>query len=262
MLSIEKQVLYILSGLPSIESQELVSIFAARQCSPQSIRNVLSRLKKDNYVVSPARSSYSITDKGRAFIQTINQKPLLYKETWDGSWYVVLLEVPETERRKRDLMRNDLIQIGFGCLYKSVYITPWNFTEKINQWSHSYQIDNLTLFKGKFLMSEITPEKVERIWQLDVLNELYQQKWAWAQQEFMPSVENHLTKDPDPLQIFAYFLLLGDVINQLLLKDPMLPKEIRPKNWQGETILNALVSYNYKLAAKIPTDSYYSHFIN
>ena len=62
MLSIEKQILYLLTRVSVIEVQELVRIYEGRGYSSQYIRNVLSQLKKDGYVESPFRSTYKIKE--------------------------------------------------------------------------------------------------------------------------------------------------------------------------------------------------------
>lgn len=35
-----------------------------------------------------------------------------------------MLEVPEQERKKRDAFRTAILQLGYGLLYNSVYISP------------------------------------------------------------------------------------------------------------------------------------------
>ncbi|WP_052947696.1 hypothetical protein [Aneurinibacillus tyrosinisolvens] len=48
MLSIEKQILYILTRIARLEVQELVKIYEGRGYSPQYIRNTLSQLKRED----------------------------------------------------------------------------------------------------------------------------------------------------------------------------------------------------------------------
>ncbi|WP_027415974.1 PaaX family transcriptional regulator C-terminal domain-containing protein [Aneurinibacillus terranovensis] len=261
MLSIEKQILYILTRIARIEVQELVKIYKARGYSSQYIRNTLSQLKKGGYVSSPARSSYSITEQGRSFVQSINRKPSQYQTTWDKTWYIVMVEIPEGDRKKRDQFRNDLLQQGFGPLYKGVYISPWDYSRRIIELAKHYQIQkHVTLVKGVLLHNEVTPEKAAEIWHLDQIKQIYVEKWNYFKKQFLPDIEQKLMNVPDPLDIFLHFLQLGEIITELSLRDPMLPKELLPNNWIGDKTISELWNYNTYLTSLIPPNSYYYQF--
>jgi len=261
VISIEKQILFLLSHVPGIEIRELIQIYQARDYSPQHIRNTLSQLKKAGYVKSPTRSTYTITDNGQLLLDSTNKKPLKYDQDWNNAWYLVMLEIPESSRRIRDLFRADLLRLGFGMLYNSVYITPWNYTNEVMQLINSYQIANsVTILKGDFLTNAITPEKAWQIWRLDAVNELYLRKREWFQREFLPAYEA-LTKDSSPLDIFVLFLHLGEHLSEIFLVDPMLPKTILPPNWLGFAVCAEFSQALREITSRIPNDSYYSQFI-
>jgi phenylacetic acid degradation operon negative regulatory protein len=260
MLSIEKQVLFLLSHVSVIEIRELIQIYEARNYSPQHIRNTLSQLKKAGYVESPGRSTYSITASGRLWLKITNNKPLKSHQTWDNSWYIVMLEIPESRRKIRDLFRSDLFRLGFGLLYSSVYITPWDYTAEVNHLAASYQIeDKITIVKANIIANQITPDKAWDIWHLDTVNGLYRQHKVWLTEELMPAFDA-LPKDSSPLDIFALFLNLGEHNSELLLADPMLPKAILPNDWLGETVWVDYKMMFEKITNLLPNNSYYSQF--
>lgn len=260
MISIEKQILFLLSHVSAIEIRELIQIYQVRNYSPQYIRNTLSQLKKSGYVESPSRSTYSITTSGQLWLKITNNKPLKYKQDWNHSWYVVMLEIPESRRKIRDFFRSDLLRLGFGMLYNSVYITPWNYTKEVMQLATSYQIENnITLVNGTFLTNEITPEKAWEIWRLDTVQDLYIKKWEWFDQELIPAF-NALTKESSPLDIFVLFLHLGEHLSDICLDDPMLPKTILPADWIGDSICAEFRKVLKEVISLIPNHSYYSKF--
>ena len=54
------------------------------------------------------------------------------KQKWDKKWRVVIFDVWEKSRRKRDLLRNEIKDFGFIQLQRSVWIYPYecgNFIE-------------------------------------------------------------------------------------------------------------------------------------
>ncbi|MED4456228.1 PaaX family transcriptional regulator C-terminal domain-containing protein [Metabacillus fastidiosus] len=269
-MTIEKQLLYLLSKVDTMDGKELLKIYEAMNYTPQTIRNLLSKLKKEKYIVSVDRSVYSISSSGRDVIHSFYRKKNYYMEKWNEKWYIVLMEIPETERKKRDTFRRNLIQLGFGHLYKSVYIHPWDISHIIINMIDSLEIESYVtmLASSEFILNKISSEgssgtnKASEIWNLEKINTLYKEKLDWFEQEFEPAI-NQLLKDknPDILKIFTGYLRLGETINDLLLIDPMLPPEFSPKSWMGTNILDKFNKFHQSLANLIPKDSFYHVFL-
>ncbi|OGK21175.1 CRISPR-associated endonuclease Cas2 [Candidatus Roizmanbacteria bacterium RIFCSPHIGHO2_01_FULL_39_8] len=53
------------------------------------------------------------------------------KKKWDGKWFMVLFDVPEIQRNKRDYLRRLLRKIGFYQYQKSVYLFPYECEDEI-----------------------------------------------------------------------------------------------------------------------------------
>lgn len=263
MLSIEKQLLYLLSRTPSMDAQELIRIYEKRNYSAPYIRNGLSRLKKEGYAVTPSRSSYQITDAGRSMIRSINQKPRMYEYQWDHSWQLVMLEIPEAERKKRDQFRADITQVGFGLLYNSVYISPWNYVSEVRQLIEKHQLDErVTLFQGTITHHPITPEQARTIWQLPQVETKYMEQWQWFTGQFQPQMKKALHSHAEPLELFTLYLHLGEIMSELYLIDPMLPEELLPSGWEGKRMLQTFQRHLDALVQAIPSDCMYAAFLD
>lgn len=239
----------------------MIQIYEERKYSAPYIRNSLTRLKKEGYIISPSRSMYQITDLGRLFVQSINRKPQRYCEEWNKSWYVVMLEVPEKERKKRDQFRSEILQFGFGLLYNSVYISPWDYREEVMQCVRKLDLEEtVTFFQGITQYGDITPERARNIWNLDMVNQIYQDKWCWFTKEFQPSMHRTLEAGKNPLDLFLLYLQLGEAVSELYLIDPMLPEELLPSSWAAKSILEEMVNHTNLIARKIPDKSPYARF--
>jgi phenylacetic acid degradation operon negative regulatory protein len=261
LLSIEKQMLFLLSHIENMKIQELIRIYESRGYASISIRNSLSRLKKEGYVTAPSRSVYRITDAGRGFIRSINGKPRHYDESWDGKWVVVMIGVSEEERKKRDRFRTEMLQFGFGLLYNGVYISPWDHREDISGCVEKLGLtDKVTFFHGAADPGHITPEKSRAIWQLDKVAQLYQQKWMWYEGEFKKAMRTTVNGDREPLELFLLYLQLGEAVSDLFLVDPMLPKELLPDDWTAKHKLKHMLDDHALLARLIPENSIYARF--
>lgn len=259
MLSIEKQILFLVSRFSQIAIKDLVTIYKERDYSAQYIRNCFSKLKQEGYIESAARSSYTITESGRYLLASVNAKPLKYSQTWDGQWHLVLVELPESQRKIRDALRTSLLNLGFGRLYQSVFISPWNYEEEVNRLIAKYQIaDRVSIFRGNLLTPIITPQQAETIWQLSQLKTLYLEKAVWYHHTFLPRMKD-LAPEKDGLKWLVEYLHLGEELSNLCLKDPMLPKELLPSDWSGKRLLTEIAERFWDMSQKYLSESDHLH---
>ncbi|TDQ40878.1 PaaX family transcriptional regulator C-terminal domain-containing protein [Aureibacillus halotolerans] len=269
-MTVEKQLLYLLSKKVEMDGKELIRIFEEMNYTPQSIRNNLSKFKRMSYITSLERGIYKITPSGLNAYRLYAKKDNYYTEHWNGKWYVVFLEIPETLRKKRDAFRKGLLDLGFGMLYKSVYVYPWDVTDKVLHLIDSLEIEDYVtiISSNEFLLNGIDPEgragpnNARSLWNLEEINTTYKNIKIWIEKEYTPEfnrlVEN---KNRDTLHVFTNFLTLKEIRDDLLLADPMLPAEFLPGSWLGTTVLFSLDKFIQTLADLIPKDSYYSSFV-
>ncbi|MEM4271424.1 MAG: CRISPR-associated endonuclease Cas2 [Candidatus Pacearchaeota archaeon] len=53
------------------------------------------------------------------------------KKVWDGRWFLVFFDVPESQRNKRDYLRKFLKKLGFYPYQKSVYLFPYECEKEV-----------------------------------------------------------------------------------------------------------------------------------
>jgi len=264
LLSLEKQILFLVSSAEGVDVKRLVEVYEARGVAHQLVRNSLSRLKKDGYIRTLERSMYAITDQGMDFITTINRKPRLFGQVWDGSWHTVMFEVPESDRKKRDAYRSDLLQLGFGPLFKSVYISPWDYSEEALRLATYHGIQaRVRINRGTFVHNGPNAETVTALWPLEELNRTYKEKQEWLHSRFQPSLAAAREQAEDGgLSLFVHFLELGELMAELGLSDPMLPNELLPHDWAGKACFGAMQRTLQEIANAIPADSAYRPFVS
>jgi DNA-binding transcriptional regulator PaaX len=71
-----------------------------------------------------------LTNKGEDELSryTLREKVLKQKE-WDGKWRILIFDIKEYRRTTRDLLRKELIDLGFVRLQNSVWINPYECGE-------------------------------------------------------------------------------------------------------------------------------------
>ncbi len=69
----------------------------------------------------------SLTKEGRkrAKKHRIDDLKICKPQVWDGRWRVLIFDVPEKTRIKREALRGKLKELGFTKLQKSVWIHPY-----------------------------------------------------------------------------------------------------------------------------------------
>ena len=72
---------------------------------------------------------------------------------WNGKWFLVFFDVPETQRNKRNYLRKFLIKLGFFPYQKSVYLFPYECEKEVGLIKK--------IVEGAKYMKYIIAEKIE-----------------------------------------------------------------------------------------------------
>ncbi|WEK54462.1 MAG: PaaX family transcriptional regulator C-terminal domain-containing protein [Candidatus Cohnella colombiensis] len=262
MISFEKQILFLLTRVPSISIQQFIEIYTARGYTQQSIRNAVSRLKKLGYIEAKERSRYSITDHGQRTLSAVANKGYYhYSNQWDGEWQLVTFEIPDVDRAKRYQLRNQLTNLGFAPLHKNTYISPWNYVDEVNRLAEQLELQShVTQMKGQLQHFEMTRERAASMWNLDEVRSSQDEVWVWFENEYFPTI-NRLKEQKDALQIFIKYLELGERMGGLAILDPMLPEPFLPIGWRGSELMSSLYEQFASLHHDVPEDAFYYAFM-
>lgn len=156
----------------------------------------------------------------------------LQGQKWEGLWTIVVFDIAETSRYKRDLLRRKLLELGFGMYQRSVYISPFNFIEDLKEFIENYRLSNVQVFRSKEVIGENRRERVAKIWKLERLNKQYQK--VIKEVERIKKLPKGRVKERRLRQLRNFYL-------DLLLSDPFLPRELLPKDWLGEKARGAVL---------------------
>jgi len=174
-----------------------------------------------------------VTPKGQKRLEEILPK-YEKKPKWDGKWYLVGYDIPEEKKYLREILRSNLERLRFGQLHKSFYISPFNFLGDVEKIIKKYNLSKYVLLAiSPKLGREPSRELAERVWKLEELNSEYK--------EYIREVKS---KKLSPHQIvFRYLAILN--------RDPQLPKDLLPEDWQGEEAYKLCKKFAKKLSRKI-----------
>jgi CRISPR-associated endonuclease Cas2 len=103
----------------------------------QKYSKLCSELKQKKYLLkksNPKKCQFFLTKKTEKYLKT--KYPHLYfnKQNWDKKLRLVIFDVQEINRFKRNQLRRLLKQLGFIMLQKSVWLSPYDQFETIKRW--------------------------------------------------------------------------------------------------------------------------------
>jgi len=134
-----------------IEFARIDRMNAARE--KQRFYNLISKLKREGLIEGKDHLKITLIGKEKILKSNkINVRTLRYVRERDNTVKILVFDVPEKDRHKRDWLRVSLLQLGFKMLQKSVWMgkvkIPENFLgdlrlAKIDRFVHIFSAEKL-----------------------------------------------------------------------------------------------------------------------
>ena len=131
---------------PDVDDPRIKRYF--KKFSRNQFRSLIYRLKKNNLIRVKnlrGKSAIMLTSQGisKALKAGFKLKSLEKKERRrDGKWIMVIFDIPKRDERKRGVMRSVLQNLGYKMFQKSVWVTPYDVSEKTEELLQFYSLDN------------------------------------------------------------------------------------------------------------------------
>ncbi len=212
----------------------LIAVMADFGISERLVRTSVFRLARDGWLRSEQigrRSYYGLTDDGRErFDQATHRIYGAPTTDWDGQWCLLLLSGLDTAARER--VRKECAWLGFGPMSANVLAHPAPNLADLDVTIQRLDVaGELVVLSGQTVRNEAGMRRLaHESWNLADLDLRYGEFVA----TFRP-VMGALQKDSqlsDQTAFLARTLLIQEY-RKTLLRDPMLPQELLPADWQG-----------------------------
>jgi len=102
-----------------------------RKDERKKFSNTFSYLKKNNLISIEKKNKQiyiSLTEQGKKKAKQfqINELEIKKPKKWDKKWRILIFDIPEKTRIKREALRGKLKELGFVKIQKSVWVHPYN----------------------------------------------------------------------------------------------------------------------------------------
>lgn len=185
----------------------------------------------EKVVDKKGRPCLRLSSEGYGKIERLYPLYRLCRKAWDGKWRIVIFDIPEEERKDRDSLRFKLISLGFGKLQESVYITPLDVLADLKEFLKERKLyGKAIVFEAKEVFDKNYKVIAAHVWKLNELNEKYRE--LISERNWLEG--NSGTKEDKEK--------LRSKLFQVILIDPLLPKEFLLPGWLGEEARNKILS--------------------
>lgn len=187
----------------------------------QTFASIWYQLKKKQLITYQKRSNlYNpiISEFGRK--RLVESLPIYHeKRPWDRKIYIISYDIYETAHQKRNKLRKYLQNLGCKKLQESVWLTPYNIRELLNEYIKKYNIP------GTIIVSDVGRDGgvgetsiidlITKLYNIENLNDKYEQfiRKAKSQTKFIKYL------------LFEYLSILKE--------DPQLPFELLHSKYLG-----------------------------
>lgn len=121
-----------------------------RYRSSYYVQNAIDKLEKQGLLHLDAKdgaSSVRLTKKGeQELAQYTTESEMLKPQKWDGKWRLVIFDIKEAKKGKRDRIRRNLVRFGFEKLQNSVWVYPYECEDLIALLKADCKIDKEVLY--------------------------------------------------------------------------------------------------------------------
>lgn len=196
---------------------------ARRTSYLSSVSRLLSVGDIERKTDAEGRTYLELTSKG---IEKYKRKFPLFlreREKWDRNFMVVIFDIKEIERIRRDVLRLKLRQLGFGMMQESVYISPYHFEEDLREYLELKGLGRYVfVFKAESLGLGDYRSLAEKIWKLSDIDKKYREVLA-----------DFGTGRKTIGEMWQKYLAV-------LYQDPLLPRDLLPENWSRNEVVKKL----------------------
>ncbi len=195
------------------------------QLDYQTIKRALHRLKNKG-LIQYTRETITHPQITKQGLKRLKSTIPFYdkKRTWDGKIYLVTYDIPEEQKKDREMLRYYLKKIGCGKLQNSVWVTPYNPRIVLENFVGQNDLKGAVIISAvgdkENVGEETLAELVARVYDLDELHWQYLQfnKKYYRYKKFEPKMKQQV--------VFDFLSILKD--------DPQLPFSLLPSDWAGK----------------------------
>jgi phenylacetic acid degradation operon negative regulatory protein len=197
-----------------------------------AFRSAVYRLRRAGLIVQ-CGGRMALTDTGLDRLPLACRPERFWKRRWNGLWYVLVYDVPESNRRYRDILRGFLKRLRMGCLQKSVYVTPDDIRPEFLDLDQTIAVHGYAfLFEAETVLNYGPELVVSAAWDFDLLQREHR--------FYLDTCEANLcmldARKLKRAEISALGIEEMNAYLHVMRNDPLLPEPLLPSTYLGRDV--------------------------
>lgn len=206
--------------------------------NPRAFNAAVYRLQKKGLIATRKTDgtlpALTLTHKGKSGLPAYYRPHDYWNKAWNKWWYVLMFDVPESERPYRDTLRRFLKQMRFGCLQKSVWVTPWDVRPEYADLDSAAAVDSVAfLFEARTVLGHGNQSVIREAWNFDRIDQTHETYIHFAR-ENLALLDSETSSEASIMQLLRMNNL---AYAQSMSIDPLLPKELLPREYKGVKVV-------------------------
>lgn len=206
--------------------------------SDRFVRTSVFRLQKEGWLdveKMGRRSYYRISERGQKRFRRAENKIYLSEQSeWDGKWDLLLLDSADKDEKIR--LKKEFSWLGFGQFNSGLMAAPSRIQSDIPALLGELNAaEHVIYFRADYPFNRSEKnlkELVFNAWSLPDISEHYHQ-FIDLFRPVALLLKEHAEHVISPKLCFQLRLLLIHFYRRVILKDPLLPDELLPTQWEG-----------------------------
>ncbi|WP_347125397.1 PaaX family transcriptional regulator C-terminal domain-containing protein [Microbacterium sp. SY138] len=218
-----------------VHLSRLSTLFAALEIEPATVRATVARMRREGLLFSRRigrETIYRASDEYRSALDEDRARSYrLASDKWAGTWTIVLYQIPEAERGRREKLKRILLDDGFGQLNATTWVSPHDDRERMHRMLGCHDDPTIVVLNASTGGLTEDLELVDKCWELDEIAGGYRaflERWGGLAADCEPSA-------PD-----AAFRARVEIISDwrhFPSHDPRLPRALQPAGWPAQQAL-------------------------
>ncbi|MBI2441806.1 MAG: hypothetical protein HYV35_10600 [Lentisphaerae bacterium] len=155
-----------------------------------------------------------------------------WNRRWNGRWYLLMYDVPERERRYRNVLNRFLTRMRMGSLQKSVFVSVHDIRPLFYDLDVAAAVaEYANLFEAQTVQGQSDAAVAARAWDFDRLRE--------QQSKYLDACQARTRRPTAPLSLPDVMAALRSELagyREALAGDPLLPKALWPSDYLGPQV--------------------------
>lgn len=176
----------------------------------------------------------SLTATGQQLVSDDLFPERYWHQHWNGRWYLLLYDIPETQRHYRRALNYFFRQTRMGCLQKSVYVSVRDIRPLFHDLEEAAALgDYANIFEAQTVLGHRGAAIVARAWNMERLQQIHseylQADAKRGGMKYKPGFPFALATMREEMALYRH----------VMRDDPLLPKALWPADYLGPKVVTA-----------------------